>query len=209
MGAGGSSNQDHNDGKHVARAPSSFSLDKTPIPPSLRELFSGDADNPKASALRTQGNTAFQARDYSHAIELYSAAIEQLPGDARLYSNRSAAHAALSQHGKSLADAMMACQLQPAWPKGHFRLGTALLALGRWVDAHDSLSRALALDPGSSAIREKHREAEGKVQPGLRGAPGVFTWGGGDFGALGHGDARPAARCLAHPTALPSQCAAR
>ena len=90
---------------------------------------------------------------------------------------------------------MMATQLQPAWPKGHFRLGVALLELRQWVDALDALSRCAAIEPANPLVQEKLQLAADKVQPGMRGAPGIFTWGGGDFGALGHGDTRPAARC--------------
>jgi len=105
-------------------------------------LFSGDTDNPEAASLRAQGNTAFQAKQYHQAIEFYTRSIDAAPGDARLYSNRSAAYGALHFDGHALADALMATTLQPAWPKGHFRLGVALIQCKKWVDASDALERS-------------------------------------------------------------------
>ena len=173
MGAGASRDNMPEGNAVQTRDTGSFSLATTPIPPSLKELFRG-GDTPEATARRQKGNAAFQAKEFAEATSLYSEAIEQQPGDPRLYSNRSAAFAALGQHGRALSDAMMATQLQPAWPKGHFRLGVALLELRQWVDALDALSRCAAIEPANPLVQEKLQLAADKVQPGMRGAPGIL-----------------------------------
>lgn len=58
-----------------------------------------------ASALKDEGNKAFQARDYDKAIELFSKAIDLEPQNFVLWSNRSAAKAAKKQYSAALEDA--------------------------------------------------------------------------------------------------------
>ena len=99
-------------------------------PDAIRALFPvtpGDAlgcDN-----LRGQGNAAFSGQRYTEAIELYTKCIAVAGTDARLFSNRSAAHASLGEQGLALGDACTAVVLAPTWSKAYYRQGAALLQL--------------------------------------------------------------------------------
>ena len=85
----------------------------------------------EAERLKTKGNNALAAGDVKRAISLYSSAIELEPMNHVLYSNRAAAHGRLDSWAASLADAQRCTEIEPAWPKGHCRLGAALYGLDR------------------------------------------------------------------------------
>lgn len=58
-----------------------------------------------ATALKDQGNKAFQAKEYDKAIELFTQAIALDPNNHVLYSNRSAAKAGKKDWNAALEDA--------------------------------------------------------------------------------------------------------
>ena len=58
-----------------------------------------------AEALKSEGNKAFQAKDYDTAIDLFSRALELDPSNHVLYSNRSAANAGKKKWSAALEDA--------------------------------------------------------------------------------------------------------
>ena len=45
----------------------------------------------------------------------------------------------LQQHGFAITDALSCVTLAPTWPKGYYRLGTALAAVKKYGEAADSL----------------------------------------------------------------------
>ena len=57
-----------------------------------------------AAAFKAQANTAFSAKDFAKASELYSKAIELDPSNHVLFSNRSASKAALKDYQGALDD---------------------------------------------------------------------------------------------------------
>lgn len=66
---------------------------------------------------KARGNAAFQAGDFSTAVQHFSKAIELSPADAVLYSNRSGSYASLKQFENALKDAEMCVKLKPDWAK--------------------------------------------------------------------------------------------
>merc|ERR1719424_2741432 len=77
------------------------------------------------------GNDAFKAGDFMSAIASYTAAIEADGRNHVLFSNRSAAHFSNGDFEAAEADAKTCVEIKPDFPKGHVRLGDALLAAGR------------------------------------------------------------------------------
>ncbi len=59
----------------------------------------------------------------------------------------------------ALALAQRARALDPTWPHAHHVEGDCLLRLGRRDEARHALERALALDPGNAAIRQRLEQA--------------------------------------------------
>jgi len=84
-----------------------------------------------ADELKSKGNAALQAENYSEAIDFYTQAIAVDPSNHILYSNRSAAYAKVGKFSESLKDAEQTVSLKPDWPKGYSRKGAALELLER------------------------------------------------------------------------------
>lgn len=66
---------------------------------------------------KEQGNQAYQAGEYSKAVQFYTMGIEQEPSNAALYSNRSAAYLKLEEYFKAKIDADKCISLDPKWSK--------------------------------------------------------------------------------------------
>ena len=49
----------------------------------------------------------------------------------------------LQQHGFAITDALTCVALAPTWPKGYYRLGSALAAVKKYGEAADSMRKAL------------------------------------------------------------------
>ncbi|KAL3146086.1 hypothetical protein ABBQ38_015435 [Trebouxia sp. C0009 RCD-2024] len=79
---------------------------------------------------KARGNTAFRGGQYPEAVTQYSQAIAGVEDDEALFGNRSAAYLAQQLYSEAIADAAKAVQLKEAWPKGHYRLGVAYMAIG-------------------------------------------------------------------------------
>lgn len=67
--------------------------------------------------LKEKGNEAYQAADYSKAVQLYTEGIEIEPTNAALFSNRSAAYLKLGDYGKAKQDAEICIELDGTWSK--------------------------------------------------------------------------------------------
>lgn len=121
-----------------------------------------------ASALRKEGNLAFRDGHWAEAEARYSAAISALQAegaapDKKLFSNRSAAYLRLALEAEqdedaarlfdaAIADGSAAAEIDPTWPRGWCRIGSALLERRRFTDAQDSLEKGLSFCPDSSDI---------------------------------------------------------
>eukprot|EP00936_MAST-01D_sp_MAST-1D-sp1_P000727 g727.t1 len=170
--------------------------------------------------LKTKGNSAFKAQDYSEALVCYSAAIDAAEKadcsdpnvKAALYSNRAAALLASHQNDAALADAQRAIAYRPAWPKPYLRAARALLALARVDAAREMLKKALAVAAALGTVGHADRNLLLRELDALNGATGssfqttgdaqpqsamvaqspshLLTWGCGESGCLGHGDMR-------------------
>lgn len=64
-----------------------------------------------------------------------------------ILSNRSATYMALGCHVEALCDAEAIVGLKKGWPKGYFRKGKALVALGELEEARDAFIFGLDFEP--------------------------------------------------------------
>ena len=84
-------------------------------------------------------NDSFHASKFEEALEYYGKAL-RIPNltdvnRGTLYSNRSVAHLKLENFEQSYADAKLAQQLRPDWPRSYLRKGNALLAMKNYAKA--------------------------------------------------------------------------
>ena len=85
----------------------------------------------------------------------------------------------LSQYGFAITDALSCVALAPTWPKGYYRLGSALAAIKKHGEAADNLRKALALSPDDPAIRSSLEDVvkAAAKEGGAVGRGYVYTWG--------------------------------
>ena len=141
--------------------------------------------------LKARGNDRFSKGDLAGAAKLYKLALRQGGAPHLLQSNLSAIYLQGRMLVAALGAAEAAIAADPSWPKGHFRRGSVLAALELWREAELSYQRALALEPQNATLHKALQTAQGHLaSPHALGAGSVFSWGRGEFGALGHGDTK-------------------
>ncbi|KAE9459427.1 hypothetical protein C3L33_08648, partial [Rhododendron williamsianum] len=127
-----------------------------------------------ADEAKAKGNAAFSAGNYSDAVCHFTDAIALSPDNHVLYSNRSAAHASLSQYAEALSDAQKTVELKPDWPKGYSRLGAAHVGLRSYDDAVSAYRKGLDLDPTNEALQSGLKDARSaavKSRPSSSSSP--------------------------------------
>jgi len=118
------------------------------------------------------GNKNFSSGNYDEAIVHYTKAIELNP-IAIYYANRAAAYAAQGNMEKSLADCNKAIEKDPNYPKAYYRRGTALLALGKVLQAEMDFKKVSELEPKNTAAKEQIRHCVNIRQLLERGAQAI------------------------------------
>eukprot|EP01114_Cavostelium_apophysatum_P016591 TRINITY_DN4757_c0_g1_i1.p1 TRINITY_DN4757_c0_g1~~TRINITY_DN4757_c0_g1_i1.p1 ORF type:complete len:817 (+),score=170.99 TRINITY_DN4757_c0_g1_i1:14-2464(+) len=125
----------------------------------------------KAEEFKRKGNEAFSKGENPIAIALYSNAIELDRKNHVLYSNRAAAYAKLEDWDNSLKDAMRCLELEPTFAKAYHRAGTALLELGRYLEAVDVLRDGVKANPSEASLNQLYKKACEKSNSNLPANP--------------------------------------
>ncbi|KAE9276061.1 hypothetical protein PF008_g29186 [Phytophthora fragariae] len=112
----------------------------------------------EATNLKNEGNKAYLAKDYVLAVDLYTKAIDIMPADAVLYSNRCAAHLGAGDAKQALHDVRVSKKLRPEWPKALFREGQCLEALGLYEEAACAMWSAMQLAPDDKLLKRRFQE---------------------------------------------------
>ncbi|EKX47128.1 hypothetical protein GUITHDRAFT_50474, partial [Guillardia theta CCMP2712] len=94
---------------------------------------------------KQKGNEAFGNKDMPGAIRYYTMAIRLDEHNHVMYSNRSAAYAALGDWFRALEDAEFAIELRPDWARGYSRKGAALAGRGIFDKAVEAYKKGLEL----------------------------------------------------------------
>lgn len=115
------------------------------------------------NALKEKGNQALAAEKFDDAIQAYTEAIKLDPKNHVLYSNRSAAYAKAGRYESALEDANQTIALNPTWPKGYSRKGSALSYMQKFVEAFHAYSKGLEIDPNNAALLQGQAELQQSV----------------------------------------------
>ncbi|VFQ64412.1 unnamed protein product [Cuscuta campestris] len=124
--------------------------------------LSNSNDNP-AEQFKIEANEAFKAHKYSHAIDLYTRAIELAPENAVYWANRAFAHTKLEEYGSAIQDATKAIEINPRYSKGYYRRGAAYLAMGKFKDALKDFQQVKKICPNDPDATKKLKECEKAV----------------------------------------------
>ncbi|KAI9505396.1 hypothetical protein GGI25_004643 [Coemansia spiralis] len=116
--------------------------------------------------LKTEGNDLFRAQNYFDAAQKYTEALNvamQRPlwdpsatvieETSVLMSNRAACLLELGKDSEAYWDTEVVTRLKRGWSKGHFRMGRALLGLGRCGQAAAEFQIGASLDPSAKEIK--------------------------------------------------------
>eukprot|EP00123_Amoebidium_parasiticum_P021479 comp6811_c0_seq1/m.2554 comp6811_c0_seq1/g.2554 ORF comp6811_c0_seq1/g.2554 comp6811_c0_seq1/m.2554 type:complete len:1003 (-) comp6811_c0_seq1:311-3319(-) len=110
--------------------------------------------------LQALGDKALEERNFSLAVELFTAAIEQTPSDPTLYVSRALAHLMTENPTPAALDASAAIKMDPQCVRSYVLLGTALMQLGRYAGAVAAYKMGLDVDPENSALANGLAAAE-------------------------------------------------
>jgi tetratricopeptide (TPR) repeat protein len=102
--------------------------------------------------IKSRAKGSLTTKSYPEAVALYSKAIELRPDDAILYANRSMCQLNMLKATEALADAEKAIENDPAYVKGYYRKGMALVGLKKYSTARDAMRKGLDLSPGDKAF---------------------------------------------------------
>ncbi|XP_027331747.1 small glutamine-rich tetratricopeptide repeat-containing protein isoform X2 [Abrus precatorius] len=117
-----------------------------------------------AESLKSLGNKAMQAKQYSDAIDLYDYAIALHEKSAVYYCNRAAAYTQINKYTEAIQDCLRSIEIDPNYSKAYSRLGLAYYAQGNYRDAIEKgFIKALQLDPNNESVKENILVAERKL----------------------------------------------
>lgn len=120
----------------------------------------GRSAKARAREFKASGNKAMARGNFAKAVRQYGRALDLDPGNAVLYSNRSATHFNLRQYAESLEDAESALLCDEAWWKAYKRKGLALIHLQRYDEAIAALEKTLAVLGVGVCNREVEKNLE-------------------------------------------------
>ncbi|WJX37816.1 Serine/threonine-protein phosphatase 5, variant 2 [Trifolium repens] len=117
----------------------------------------------KAEEFKVLANEAFKDRKFSHAIDLYTQAIELNGQSAVYFANRAFAHLRLEEYGSAILDATKAIEVDPKYSKGYYRRGAAHLGLGKFKEALKDFQQVKKMCPNDPDATKKLKECEKAV----------------------------------------------
>mmetsp|Transcript_18371 Transcript_18371/g.27758 ORF Transcript_18371/g.27758 Transcript_18371/m.27758 type:complete len:624 (-) Transcript_18371:734-2605(-) len=121
----------------------------------------------EAEKYKLKGNSLMAKRDYSKAIEAYSAALKLSrdgPQSHVYFSNRSAALCYLERYHEASKDAEQSLRLVPTYGKAYARLGLARFCLNDFEGAVTAYQASLEFDPDNAASQSYLAKAKFKLE---------------------------------------------
>ncbi|KAG7399713.1 hypothetical protein PHYBOEH_008047 [Phytophthora boehmeriae] len=124
-------------------------------------FFDDEDEEPLWVDLKLIGNEYFEEKNYSEAVEAYTAALEVAPHEAVLYGNRATCHLRLKEFDFAREDAEDAMDADGGSNVKYYRLlSEALMGLKEYREAKEICDQGLELDPKDSALLSRRDKAE-------------------------------------------------
>jgi len=122
-----------------------------------------------SSDLKELGDAALEEGAFETAIEYYDAAlayskIDNLVSYADLLFSRSRAHSSAGNPSKALSDANRVAEMRPIWPQGLSLAGCLLADQGKWLQARETLKRAVRTLANAPAESQKLAEVQSALE---------------------------------------------
>ncbi|GAD94995.1 DnaJ domain protein [Paecilomyces variotii No. 5] len=148
----------------------------------LRMCLSLDPDSKQAVKLlrmvqkltrtKEEGNSAFKARDYQKAIDLWTKTLEIDPDNkdvnSKVLGNRAQAYINLKDYDSAIKDSTEALRLDPSYLKAQKLRAKAHGAAGNWEEAIKDYKAVAEVNPGEKGIQEDIRTAEFELKKSQR-----------------------------------------
>ena len=146
-----------------------------------------------AEDFKRQGNEHMKCKEFEQAINAYSRAIERNDEKAEYYCNRAAAYSKTGKHDRAIEDCLIALGLKEDYARAHGRLGFAYYQLGKHLEAKQSYTRAIELEPDNAGykhnldslertLREKEQASAPPPAPVSSQVPAALPANFGGFG---------------------------
>lgn len=121
---------------------------------------------------KEEGNTAFKAKDYRRAIELWGEALTVDPKNkdqnAKILQNRAQAYINLKEYDSAVADCNEALRLDPGYLKAQKMRAKAHGGAGNWEEAVRDYKAVAESNPTEKGIQEEIRRAEFELKKAQR-----------------------------------------
>jgi len=113
-----------------------------------------------ANEFKKKGNDHFRAHHYEKAIEFYTKALEADPSNPVFWSNRAICHIRMENFGLAISDAKKGIEIDNAYVKSYYRLGTAHAGLGKYKLAMGDFKQVLKIKKNDSMAKSKLKECQ-------------------------------------------------
>jgi len=118
----------------------------------------------KCLQLKDEGNKELLNHRYVKAIKYYSEALELIPNNPIILSNRALAYIKTESYGLAIVDATEAIKANSSYAKAYYRRGTADYALGKFKAAKKDFRKVCKLAPKDRDARIRLSECEKAVR---------------------------------------------
>lgn len=126
----------------------------------------------KLTRTKEEGNTAFKAKDYRKAIELWTEAVQVDPKNkdqnAKILQNRAQAYINLKEYDNAVNDCTEALKLDPSYLKAQKIRAKAHGGAGNWEEAVRDYKAVAETNPMEKGIQEEIRRAEFELKKAQR-----------------------------------------
>jgi DnaJ family protein C protein 7 len=126
----------------------------------------------KLARTKEEGNTAFKAKDYRRAIDLWAQALEVDPTNkdmnAKILGNRAQAYINLKEYDSAIQDCTEALRLDPGYIKAMKVRAKANAGADNWEDAVRDYKSVAENNPSEKGIAEEIRRAEFELKKSQR-----------------------------------------